>query len=80
MTIAPAAPAEPAAAALLHTLNDLTADLPDADPGPVVAAVLRGRQASAGEAELRALAIEAAAGLIGEEPDAVVRSEPCADN
>ncbi|MFJ4469089.1 ribonucleoside-diphosphate reductase subunit alpha [Streptomyces sp. NPDC089424] len=77
MTIAPA---EPAAAttvegetdgpgtALLRTLTELTADLPDADPGRVAAAALRGRSARADESELRELATEAAAGLISEDP------------
>ncbi|MFE0812040.1 ribonucleoside-diphosphate reductase subunit alpha [Streptomyces sp. NPDC058848] len=79
MTIAPADPAsatpvtatgEPdgPGAALLRTLTDLTADLPDADPGRVAAAALRGRSARADEAELRELATEAAAGLISEDP------------
>ncbi|CAL9311286.1 ribonucleoside-diphosphate reductase subunit alpha [Streptomyces sp. SudanB91_2054] len=79
MTIAPADPAsatpvtatgEPdgPGAALLRTLTDLTADLPDADPGRVAAAALRGRSARADEAELRELAVEAAAGLISEDP------------
>lgn len=74
------APAEPAAAttvegetdgpgtALLRTLTELTADLPDADPGRVAAAALRGRSARADESELRELATEAAAGLISEDP------------
>ncbi|MFE1246731.1 ribonucleoside-diphosphate reductase subunit alpha [Streptomyces sp. NPDC058735] len=75
MTIAPADPVsaaeeEPDApgAALLRTLTELTADLPDADPGRVAAAALRGRSAGADEAELRELATEAAAGLISEDP------------
>ncbi|WP_431960416.1 ribonucleoside-diphosphate reductase subunit alpha [Actinacidiphila sp. bgisy160] len=73
MTIAPAAPAtasDPAStgAELLRTLTELTADLPDTDPGRVAAAALRGRSAAADEAELRALATEAAAGLIAEDP------------
>ncbi|OAR24732.1 ribonucleoside-diphosphate reductase subunit alpha [Streptomyces sp. ERV7] len=76
MTIAPADPAsaiaeEPADApgtALLRTLTDLTADLPDTDPGRVAAAALRGRNARSDEAELRGLATEAAAGLISEDP------------
>ncbi|MET9294716.1 ribonucleoside-diphosphate reductase subunit alpha [Streptomyces sp. NPDC003077] len=80
MTIAPTEPAsaERAAqvprnqdapgAALLRTLTDLTADLPAADPGKVAAAALRGRHPGSDEAELRSLAIEAAAGLIGDEP------------
>ncbi|MEV4336164.1 ribonucleoside-diphosphate reductase subunit alpha [Streptomyces sp. NPDC049590] len=75
MTIAPADPASVSApetdgpgAALLRTLSELTADLPDADPGRVAAAALRGRSARADEAELRELATEAAAGLIAEDP------------
>ncbi|MGW2711036.1 ribonucleoside-diphosphate reductase subunit alpha, partial [Streptomyces sp. NPDC001356] len=75
MTIAPADPAsvsEPETdgpgAALLRTLTELTADLPDADPGRVAAAALRGRSTRADEAELRELATEAAAGLISEDP------------
>ncbi|WP_392963113.1 ribonucleoside-diphosphate reductase subunit alpha [Streptomyces sp. LN245] len=78
MTIAPADPASVTAqqarvetdgpgTALLRTLTGLTADLPDADPGRVGAA-LRGRSARADEAELRELATEAAAGLISEDP------------
>lgn len=61
-------PAAHPADALRRTLAALTADLPDADPAPVEAAVLRGRQPGADAGALRALAIEAAAGLIGEEP------------
>ncbi|WP_190097108.1 ribonucleoside-diphosphate reductase subunit alpha [Streptomyces griseoflavus] len=78
MTIAPADPASAIevtreseggpGAALLRTLTELTADLPDADPGRVAAAALRGRSAAADEAELRELATEAAAGLISEDP------------
>ncbi|MEV5174948.1 ribonucleoside-diphosphate reductase subunit alpha [Streptomyces flaveolus] len=75
MTIAPADPASASeletdgpGAALLRTLTELTADLPDADPGRVAAAALRGRSARADEAELRELATEAAAGLISEDP------------
>ncbi|MER8008857.1 ribonucleoside-diphosphate reductase subunit alpha [Streptomyces sp. NPDC094149] len=74
MTIAPADPVSAAPetggteAALLRTLTELTADLPDADPGRVAAAALRGRSAHADEAELRELATEAAAGLISEDP------------
>ncbi|MET8685679.1 ribonucleoside-diphosphate reductase subunit alpha [Streptomyces sp. NPDC004732] len=82
MTIAPAEPAsalspqpidstegtDAPGTALLRTLTDLTADLPDADPGRVAAAALRGRSARADEAELRELATEAAAGLISEDP------------
>ncbi|MET9133731.1 ribonucleoside-diphosphate reductase subunit alpha [Streptomyces antibioticus] len=72
------APADPASAitldtdgpgtALLRTLTELTADLPDADPGRVAAAALRGRSVRADETELRELATEAAAGLISEDP------------
>ncbi|MCK1818585.1 ribonucleoside-diphosphate reductase subunit alpha [Streptomyces sp. XM83C] len=77
MTIAPADPAsavpetaetDAPGTALLRTLTELTADLPDADPGRVAAAALRGRSAQADEAELRDLATEAAAGLISEDP------------
>ena len=76
MTIAPADPAsaDPASAsrapddapgtALLRTLMELTADLPDTDPGRVAAAALRGRHAGSDEAELRGL---------GEEPAGLVR-------
>ncbi|MBT2412517.1 ribonucleoside-diphosphate reductase subunit alpha [Streptomyces sp. ISL-12] len=82
MTIAPADPVSPVGpapatppvpedrpgAALLRTLTELTADLPDADPGRVAAAALRGRSAHADEPELRELATEAAASLISEDP------------
>ncbi|WP_328501680.1 ribonucleoside-diphosphate reductase subunit alpha [Streptomyces sp. NBC_00457] len=74
MTIAPAEPAsaiqdtDGPGTALLRTLTELTADLPDADPGRVAAAALRGRSARADESELRELATEAAAGLISEDP------------
>ncbi|MEU6492735.1 ribonucleoside-diphosphate reductase subunit alpha [Streptomyces sp. NPDC046984] len=82
MTIAPADPASATpstppvvtdgpGAALLRTLTELTADLPDADPGRVAAAALRGRSARKDAeivAELRELATEAAAGLISEGP------------
>ncbi|EPD94245.1 ribonucleoside-diphosphate reductase, alpha subunit [Streptomyces sp. HPH0547] len=80
MTIAPTAPSpadargsgrhadDPVADALNRQLAALTADLPDADRAPVAAAVLRGRHPSATAADLRDLAVEAAAGLIGEEP------------
>lgn len=85
VTIAPADPASaalvPAVAAtetddpgtaLLRTLTELTADLPDADPGRVAAAALRGRSSRGAfdevTAELRELATEAAAGLISEDP------------
>ncbi|WP_407550014.1 ribonucleoside-diphosphate reductase subunit alpha [Streptomyces sp. Pv4-95] len=54
--------------ALLRTLTELTEDLTATDPGKVAAAALRGRHAGSDEAELRSLAIEAAAGLIGDEP------------
>ncbi|USQ83403.1 ribonucleoside-diphosphate reductase subunit alpha [Streptomyces phaeoluteigriseus] len=74
MTIAPAEPVSAApktdgpGTALLRTLTELTADLPDADPGRVAAGALRGRSARADESELRELATEAAAGLISEDP------------
>ncbi|MEV7143322.1 ribonucleoside-diphosphate reductase subunit alpha [Streptomyces tauricus] len=82
MTIAPADPVSATAnrdqqgraeadgpgTALLRILTDFTADLPGADPGRVAAAALRGRSAAADTAELRALATEAAAGLISEDP------------
>jgi ribonucleoside-diphosphate reductase alpha chain len=75
VTIAPADPVSAAeeehdapGAALLRTLTELTADLPDADAGRVAAAALRGRSARADESELRELATEAAAGLISEDP------------
>lgn len=54
--------------ALLRTLTELTADLTATDPGKVAAAALRGRYEGAGGAELRSLATDAAAGLIGDEP------------
>ncbi|MFG2878390.1 ribonucleoside-diphosphate reductase subunit alpha [Streptomyces sp. NPDC048337] len=77
MTIAPSAPraestsgdnTEGPGATLLRTLTELTADLPDTDPGRVAAAALRGRSSAADEAELRGLATESAAGLISEDP------------
>ncbi|WP_420834042.1 ribonucleoside-diphosphate reductase subunit alpha [Streptomyces antarcticus] len=81
MTIAPSAPraesvpstalhgsGEGPGAVLLRTLTELTADLPDTDPGRVAAAALRGRSSIADKAELRGLATEAAAGLISEDP------------
>ncbi|MFI1712985.1 ribonucleoside-diphosphate reductase subunit alpha [Streptomyces sp. NPDC053513] len=73
MTIAPADPAaaienDGPGTVLLRTLTDLTADLPDTDPGKVAAAALRGRSATSDEAELRELATEAAAGLIADDP------------
>ncbi|MFE1959454.1 ribonucleoside-diphosphate reductase subunit alpha [Streptomyces sp. NPDC059479] len=61
-------PTEGTGTALLRTLTELTADLPDTDPDRVAAAALRGRNASSDEAELRGLATEAAAGLISEDP------------
>jgi ribonucleoside-diphosphate reductase alpha chain len=65
----PHAPGRPAGdGALLHTLTELTGDLPGTEPRRVAEAVLRGRRQGAGEAELRSLAAEEAAGLIGEEP------------
>ena len=74
--MAPAAPAsstteQPARdleSGLLRTVTELSADLPDIDPGRVAAAALRGRSARADEAELRELATETAAGLIAEDP------------
>ncbi|AOP49863.1 ribonucleoside-diphosphate reductase subunit alpha [Streptomyces lydicus] len=76
MTIAPTEPASDAevgqpdgpGVALLRTLTELTADLTATDPGKVAAAALRGRHAGSDAAELRSLATEAAAGLIGDEP------------
>ncbi|MFD4140224.1 MULTISPECIES: ribonucleoside-diphosphate reductase subunit alpha [unclassified Streptomyces] len=76
MTIAPADPAsgtveqtaDGPGTALLRLLTELTADLPDTDPGRVAAAALRGRHAGSDEAELRSLATDAAAGLISEDP------------
>ncbi|WP_405967824.1 ribonucleoside-diphosphate reductase subunit alpha [Streptomyces sp. NBC_00015] len=78
MTIAPADPVsvteletDGPGTALLRTLTELTADLPDADPGRVAAAALRGRSARAASeitGELRELATEGAAGLISEDP------------
>ncbi|MEV1008147.1 ribonucleoside-diphosphate reductase subunit alpha [Streptomyces sp. NPDC049881] len=68
MTTAPVAPAEPASDALSRVLDELAADLPATDPARVAAAVRRGRHPGAGPEELRALAIDAAAALIAEEP------------
>ncbi|MEW2554766.1 ribonucleoside-diphosphate reductase subunit alpha [Streptomyces zhihengii] len=73
MTIAPADPVSATqhdgpGTALLRTLTELTADLPDTDPGRVAAAALRGRHSGSDEAELRSLAVDAAAGLISEDP------------
>ncbi|MGP8299221.1 ribonucleoside-diphosphate reductase subunit alpha [Streptomyces inhibens] len=64
----PPAPADGPGVALLRTLTELTEDLVATDPGKVAAAALRGRHAGSDEAELRSLAIDAAAGLIGDEP------------
>ncbi|MBU7596494.1 ribonucleoside-diphosphate reductase subunit alpha [Streptomyces sp. P38-E01] len=66
MTIAPT---EPVSATLLRTLTDLTADLTAVDPDRVATAALRGRNAGSDDAELRSLATEAAAALIGDEPE-----------
>jgi ribonucleoside-diphosphate reductase alpha chain len=54
--------------ALLVTLTERSTDLPAVDPGRVAAAALRGRSARADYAELRDLAMEAAAALIAEDP------------
>ncbi|MEY9963156.1 ribonucleoside-diphosphate reductase alpha chain [Streptacidiphilus sp. MAP12-16] len=54
--------------ALLRSLTERSADLPEVDPGRVAAAALRGRSTGAGYAELRSLAIEGAASLIAEDP------------
>ncbi|MDI3408685.1 ribonucleoside-diphosphate reductase subunit alpha [Streptomyces cavernicola] len=61
-------PADRPSVSLLRTLTELTADLPDTDPGRVAAAALRGRHAGSDAAELRDLATDAAAGLISEDP------------
>ncbi|MCD0482860.1 ribonucleoside-diphosphate reductase subunit alpha [Streptacidiphilus sp. ASG 303] len=53
---------------MLRVLTDCTADLPAVDPGRVAAAALRGRSAGSGFAELRSLAVEAAAALTAEDP------------
>ncbi len=55
-------------AALLRLLTDRSSDLPQADPGHVAAAALRGRNAGSDFAELRGLAMEAAASMIAEDP------------
>ncbi|QRX94202.1 ribonucleoside-diphosphate reductase subunit alpha [Streptomyces noursei] len=65
---APPAHADGPGTALLRTLTELTADLTATDPGKVAATALRGRHPGSDEAELRSLAIEAAAGLIADEP------------
>ncbi|MFD9816850.1 ribonucleoside-diphosphate reductase subunit alpha [Streptomyces sp. NPDC059080] len=59
---------DPPGTALLRTLTELTADLTATDPGKIAAAALRGRHPGSDEAGLRELAIDAAAGLIGDEP------------
>nr|WP_245997515.1 ribonucleoside-diphosphate reductase subunit alpha [Streptomyces armeniacus] len=53
---------------MTRLLTGLAADLPATDPHRVAAAALRGRHPGSDDAELRSLATEAAAGLIGEEP------------
>ncbi|MFF3553188.1 ribonucleoside-diphosphate reductase subunit alpha [Streptomyces tsukubensis] len=63
-----ATPEDGPGTALLRTLTDLTADLPDTDPGRVAAAALRGRHSGSDAAELHQLATDAAAGLISEDP------------
>ncbi|NJP66992.1 ribonucleoside-diphosphate reductase subunit alpha [Streptomyces spiramenti] len=76
MTIAPAEPVsavtpeeqDQPGGILLQELTRLTADLRATEPGRVAAAALRGRNAASDAAELRSLAIEAAAGLIADEP------------
>ncbi|MGK5529063.1 ribonucleoside-diphosphate reductase subunit alpha [Streptomyces sp. URMC 129] len=69
MTIAPVEPATaPPSRTPAGLLAELTADLPAADPGRVAEAVERGRHPGLDEAGTRALAIEAAAGLIAEDP------------
>ena len=55
-------------AALLRLLTDRSSDLPQVDPGHVAAAALRGRNAGSDFAELRGLAVEAAASMIAEDP------------
>ncbi|AZK96418.1 ribonucleoside-diphosphate reductase subunit alpha [Streptomyces tsukubensis] len=63
-----ATPEDGPGTALLRTLTDLTADLPDTDPGRVAAAALRGRHPGSDAAELHQLATDAAAGLISDDP------------
>ncbi|GAA1968064.1 ribonucleoside-diphosphate reductase subunit alpha [Kitasatospora viridis] len=53
---------------LLRLLTDRSADLPQVDPGHVAAAALRGRHAGSDFAELRGLAVDAAASMIAEDP------------
>ncbi|MGW4381915.1 ribonucleoside-diphosphate reductase subunit alpha [Kitasatospora sp. NPDC004531] len=64
---APVAFTDPGAA-LLRLLTDRSTDLPQVDPGHVAAAALRGRHAGSDFAELRGLAVEAAASMIAEDP------------
>ncbi|MCE7081845.1 ribonucleoside-diphosphate reductase subunit alpha [Streptomyces sp. ST2-7A] len=59
---------DPPRTALLRLLTDLAGDLPDADPGRVAAAVLRGRAPGDDADRLREAAVDAAAGLIAEDP------------
>ncbi|MFI6152317.1 ribonucleoside-diphosphate reductase subunit alpha [Kitasatospora sp. NPDC051170] len=54
--------------ALLRLLTDRSVDLPEVDPGHVAAAALRGRHAGSDFAELRGLAVDAAASMIAEDP------------
>ncbi|EST38650.1 ribonucleoside-diphosphate reductase [Streptomycetaceae bacterium MP113-05] len=54
--------------ALDRLLTELTTDLPAADGTRIAEAVRRGRAPAATAADLRSLATEAAAGLVGEEP------------
>ncbi|MFR9674256.1 ribonucleoside-diphosphate reductase subunit alpha [Streptomyces sp. TR06-5] len=80
MTTAPAAEADTAPApvdqvsaadelaVLERLLAELTTDLPGTGPARIVDAVRRGRHPGSTPDDLRSLAIEAAAGLIGEEP------------
>jgi ribonucleoside-diphosphate reductase alpha chain len=58
---------DPAGTTWLPT--ELTADLPAVDPGRIADAVRRGRHPGSTADDLWSLATEAAAGLIGEEPD-----------
>ncbi|WP_084728968.1 ribonucleoside-diphosphate reductase subunit alpha [Streptacidiphilus neutrinimicus] len=64
----PGAGADAPGTALLVTLTERSTDLTAVDPGRVAAAALRGRSAKADYAELRGLAMEAAAALIAEDP------------
>jgi ribonucleoside-diphosphate reductase alpha chain len=65
--LADAAQSDPGAE-LLRLLTDRSADLPQVDPGHVAAAALRGRHAGSDFAELRGLAVDAAASMIAEDP------------